>query len=66
MSQPARLRPGDEIHCRRCGHWHRLEPGDPEQPAGVKMLFVKCRLRFYFAGLIDAIATQPVRTKEPV
>jgi hypothetical protein len=60
MGQLPSLHAGDQIHCRLCGHWHRLEPGDPDgHPAGDKMPFMKCHMSRYFAGLIGAIATQP-------
>lgn len=64
MSQLPSLDAGDQIHCRLCGHWHRLERGDPDgHHAGDKMPFRKCPMNRYFAGLIGAIATQPVRTE---
>ncbi len=59
------LQLGDEIQCRKCRGWHATftkKRGDGrDSPYEKRMLWIRCRRGFYYAGAIGTPSMHPSR-----
>ncbi len=59
------LQLGDEIQCQKCRGWHvtfaKARDDGRDSPYEQRMLWIRCRGDFYFAGAIGTPSLHPTR-----